>query len=266
MDWNFRGITEMMKARNLGLVLGAALVLFAGSLASAAFVKGVPIADSTFNMTSGGVVLYTQLDDPSGSAWTDQDFEAIYAAYSSEGADDFVVGDAAGWDLTTLNTPGLQSGGGSPSFVNHFFYADGGGVPGAVLADCDFPGNASFTHNLGDIAADVTGCHTPAGSTWFSQSVRQDFVPFGQHYWATRLTAANTPAVFRNPGNGFGSGCLDWAPANSVCLMAGADFLFEVVGENPIPPTTPAVGPFGIALMVLGLGAGSAYVMRRRNA
>jgi hypothetical protein len=255
----------MMKARNFSLVLGAALVLFAGSFASAAFVKAVS-ASPTVNFVSGGDVLYSQLDDPSGYVFTDQQFEAVYAAYSAEGGDDFTVGDAAGWDLTTIHTPGFQTAGGSPFFVNHFFYLDAAGIPGAVVDDCAFPQNSNFVHDLGNISANVEGCNVEAGINWFSQQVRQDFVPFGQHYWATRLSAAGIPAVWRNPGNGFGSGCLDWAPANAVCGMVGQDFQFELTGGVREAPPTPAVGPFGIALMVLGLGAGSAYVMRRRSA
>jgi hypothetical protein len=258
-----------MKARNFALVLGAALVLVAGSFAQAAFVSKVPYS-GTFTMPSGGDVLFSQLDDPSGSAWTDQEFEAVYAAYNSEGGDDFNVSDAAGWDLTTINTPGIQTAGGTPFFTNHFFYADGGGAPGAVLDGCDFPANTSFTHDLGDLSTDVTGCNTPGGINWFSQNVRQDFVPFGQHFWATRASSNGSEAVFRNPGNGFGSGCLDWAPANTVCGMTGSDFQFELLGAvrtgGDPGGQVPAVGPFGIALMVLGLGAGSAYVMRRRSA
>jgi len=262
----------MMKARNFALVLGAALVLFSGGLTSAAFVKSVHCSGAGACQVTGvsvGGVLWSQTDDPSGSAFTDQQFEAVYAAYSAEGADDFDVTDAVGWDLTTLATPGLQTSGGSPFFVNHFFYADAAGLPGAVLPGCDFPANTNFTHDLGNITVNVEGCNVEQGVNWFSQQVRQDFQPFGQHFWATRLNFLNNPGAFRNPGNGFGSGCIDWAPANTACGMIGSDFQHEGSGKpraTAAPGPVPAVGPFGIALMVLGLGAGSAYVMRRRSA
>lgn len=257
----------MMKARNFALVLGAALVLFAGSFASAAFTAKATCSDCTMALAGGGDVLYSQLDDPSGYVFTDQEFEAVYAAYSSEGADDFNVGDAAGWDLTTIATPGLQTAGGTPFFTNHFFYTDAGGAPGAVISGCDFPASTNFVHDLGDLLTTIDGCNVEAGVNWFSQSVRQDFVPFGQHFWATRLSSNGNESVWRNVGNGFGNNCLDWLPSNSVCGMNGSDFQFELSGNvRTGPGTVPAVGPFGIALMVLGLGAGSAYVMRRRNA
>jgi hypothetical protein len=261
-------MTEMMKSKNFGLVIGVALVLFAGSLASAAFVKQMA-NNGQVTAPAGGTVLYDQLDDPSGSAFTDQAFEAAYAAYDATGADDFVVA-GGGWDISSIVTPGsVTVAGSNPFFVNHAFYADGGGQPGAVLTDCDFPGNLNFASaGDGDLTTDVD-CSAPAGATWVSQNVRLDFNPFGQHFWATRASAANSPSVWKNPGNGFGSGCLDWEPANAVCLQIGQDFLFQLLG-NPGPTTTsggvPAVGPFGVALMVLALGGGSAYVLRRRRA
>jgi len=53
--------------------------------------------------------------------------------------------------------------------------------------------------------------------------------------------------------------------------MTGEDFLFELSGwggcggcgggEGQIP----AINPFGAVLMVLALGGGSAYVLRRRH-
>jgi hypothetical protein len=264
----------MMKARNFSLILGVALVLFVGSFASAAFVKSRP-GDGQMSVGATGDVLYSQLDDPSGSAFTDQAFEAYYAAYDSEGAGDFTVTDAAGWDIDTINTPGTQTvAGTNPFFVNHFFYSDnpaGGntGLPGAVV--CAFPANTNFqSAGDGDISTTVD-CNLPAGVHWVSQQVRQDFNPFGQHFWATRLNAAPpSEGVFRNPGNGFGSGCLDWQPANTVCGMIGKDFLFELLGKprqvTTPTPGVPAIGPLGIAFMVLALGGGSAYVLGRRRA
>jgi hypothetical protein len=261
-------MTEMMKQKNFALVIGVALVLFAGSLASAAFTKQ-KTDPGQIDAPAGNIVLVDQLDDPSGNAFTDQAFEAPYAAYNGEMADDFVVTAASGWDITTIVTPGSNTvAGANPFSVNHSFYADAAGLPGAVLEDCAFPGNTNFVSpGNGDLTT-VVACNAPSGNAWFSQSVRQDFNPFGQHYWATRIGANGTPSVFRNPGNGFLTGCVDWQPANAVCGQAGADTLFQLLG-NERPADTggvPAVGPFGVALMILALGGGSAYVLNRRRA
>jgi hypothetical protein len=265
----------MRKTKNFALVLGAVLVLVAGSLASAQSVFQKQTAnDGTFVGSSQGETLYAQLDDPSGSAFTDQAFEAVYAAYDGTGADDFQVTSAIGWDVTTLNTPGaLQPPAGQvPFFVSNAFHADGGGIPGAALAGCSFPGNTSFTTDgTGDLSIDVTGCNLPPGETWVSQIVRLDFNPFGQHFWATRNTALGTPAQWQNPGDGFASGCTSWTNA-SLCGGIGADNLFEILGKERTATTTttttsgvPALGPLGIGVMLLALGGGSAYVLGRRR-
>jgi hypothetical protein len=99
-----RGIEEMMK-KNFAFVIGAALVLLAGSFASAAFQSSTNVS---VTMTPSGDVLYGQLDDPSGSAFSDQAFEGSYAAYDGTGADDFVVDAAGGWQIDAINTPGSR--------------------------------------------------------------------------------------------------------------------------------------------------------------
>lgn len=250
--------------KNFAIVLGVALVLVAGSFSMAAM--NSKMAYSGAATGSGGDVLYSQLDDPSGSAFTDQTFEAPYAGYDGTGADDFVV-TGFGWNISVIATPGSQTNAGSnPFFINQAFYADAAGLPGAILADCDFPGNTDFASaGDGDIVANVD-CDAAAGTAWVSQSVRQDFNPFGQHFWATQASTAGTEYVWRNPGNGFGNNCLDWGPSNAVCGLGGLDVMFELLGVVEIPPPTPAVGPFGVAVLILALGSGSAYVLRRRRA
>ena len=249
------------------VVLG--ILLLASTAASAAMVDSMAYTGAA--QGSAGDVLFSQLDDPTGNASTDQAFEAAYAAYDSDGGEDFIVTDGFNWDLETLFTPGsLSTAGSNPFFVNNLFYADAGGIPGAVLSGCDFTANTNVTSaGDGDLTMDVTGCNVPQGSAWMSQSVRMDFNPLGQHYWATRVsTGGNYPGVWKNPGNAFATGCLDWQPKNAVCGFGGDDWMFELTGienEGGGEDGVPAIGPFGALLMIVSLGAGSAYVLRRRR-
>ena len=249
--------------RKVIVVLG--LLLLASTAVSAAMVESRAYTNNS-SFVATGDVLWSQLDDPSGSAFTDQGFEAAYAAYDATGADDFVV-DAASWDLTELFIPGsVTVPGANPFFINNAFYADAGGVPGAVL--CDFTANTSFSSaGDGDITIDVSGCNIPSQTAWVSNQVRQDFNPFGQHYWATRNASNSQEGVWTNPGNGFGNGCLDWQPMNTVCGTTGADWMFELAGSvgGGGGEGVPAIGPFGAVLLIVSLGAGSAYVIRRRR-
>jgi hypothetical protein len=248
--------------------LTTVLVTFLLFTTSAVYAQPVRSAPYTGNPTgtSSGNVLWSQLDDPTGSGFTDQAFEAPYAAYDSWGADDFVVADGFAWELESLLIPGeFTVAGANPAFVNVVFFSN---VAGVHLDGCEFIGNTNFTRDGSDMTIDVSGCTAPGfGATWASHQVRMDFDPLGQHFWATRASAAGDfPAIWKNPGNGFGSGCVEWQPANAVCGMTGEDFLFELSGSEVIfGDGIPAVGPFGVVVLLLSLGAGSTYVLRRRQ-
>lgn len=254
----------MMKAKYFVLLVGAVLLVGTASAATMSPIGSDP-TPAAFTATA---VLYDQTSDPSGNGAPDQAFEVTYAAYDAEGADDFEVTDAEGWDVDGANTPG--SGGGS-AFVNVAFYADAGGVPAATAeTGCDYDGLTSYTDTVGDLEITFDVCNLGPGLYWYNQMVRQDFNPNGQHFWSNRSVASNNPAVWRNPGDGFASGCVDWEQMQ-ICGVGGGepDFLFQILGEVRDPGTTsggvPAVGPFGMLMMVLALGGGSGYVLARRR-
>jgi hypothetical protein len=194
----------------------------------------------------------------------------VYAAYNSEGADDFTVSGGP-WNVGGVNTPGI---GGGSIHVNIVFYADAGGTPaGAPVAGCDYQGVTDYTDAAGDLSINLSPtCVLPNGTFWVAQEVRQDFTTAGQHFWGNRTVQTGNPGMWRNPGNGFGLGCTDWTPQTTCGVGGGAspDFLFEIVDDtvgttDTGTTTTPAVGPFGMLMTVLALGGGSAYVIARRR-
>jgi hypothetical protein len=257
----------MMKVRNVSLMVGAAVLLFAGSVVPAAVMQGSAGSNTqTPHFVSGGTVLYSQLDFPANGA-PDQLFEALYAAYSAEGADDFVV-TGGPWAVGGLNTPG--STGGTSISVNVTFYADAGGAPaGSPVAGCEYLGVTDYTDAGGDLSVNLSPtCSLSNGTYWVAQETRQDFATNGQHFWSNRSVQSNGESNWRNPGNGFGTGCTDWTPQTTCGVGGGTnpDFLFELTTEDVVVTTvTPAVGPFGMLMTVLALGGGSAYVLARRR-
>jgi hypothetical protein len=262
----------MMKVRNVSLLVGAAVLLFSVSIVPAVQMQSQKAGgnNNVPHFPSGGTVLYSQLDAASGNGAPDQEFEAVYAAYSSEGADDFQVSGGP-WNVGGLNTPGI---GGGSIHVNVVFYADAGGTPAAApVAGCDYQGVTDYTDAAGDLSINLNPpCVLNNGTFWVAQEVRQDFTTAGQHFWGDRNVQSGSEGVWRNPGNGFGLGCTDWTP-KTVCGVGSAtapDFLFELTGPDGQDTTTtttgtPAVGPFGMLMTVLALGGGSAYVMARRR-
>jgi len=252
-------------------VLSAIVALLVISPAAAGTVPAGRSDPGATALPSGGDALYSQLDDPSGWFYPDQAFETYFLHYDSEGADDFVVESPTGWAIDTVFTPGLETTiSQNPVhpilFVATGFYSDGGHIPFLPIEDCQFPANPFFADDEGDLTIEVD-CSLPPGRFWVSQQVRMDagYVDFSRHWWATRQSAENSPAAWRNPGGEFAYQCLDWRPASLVCNMTGEDFLFELRGEELPANPVPAVGPLGLVGLVLSVSAGGLYLLRRRR-
>lgn len=250
-----------MMSPHVGICGSLAVVASSLVISQPALERQVP-DEGTMNVSSTGYeVLHSQLDGASGEAFWDIDYVSGEDNYDAAAADDFIVTSPAGWDVRHIFTPGMVQAGEGIVWVNTTFYADAGGLPGAPLPDCDFPANLDFTTDgTGDLSINVD-CNAPAGVVWFSQQVRTlDSEPF--HHWSTRNSAAGNPFVWKNPGNGFGTGCIDWTPAE-LCGSDSADTLFEVYGQENGSGGVPAIGPLGIVFLLLILGCSSAYVLGR---
>ncbi len=216
-------------------------------------------------------ILYDQTDYASSeNGLFDQRVEDIYSAYDSQAADDFVVTSPAGWDVDTVVTLGKQVPiGSAPTVLQHVhlsFHADLGGIP-ADSPDCDRPGLVDFDEEHGDLVVRLSQpCHLPSGQWWLVQQVRQDlFVPGGGfHYWSARTQQSQHPAVWRNPVDFFGTGCVDWTPATLCEYYTDPDVRFQLRGQPTASEPVPAVGPLGAFLLLLALGSGGSYLLSRR--
>jgi len=221
--------------------------------------------------TGGDIVLWDQTGQYGYWAFPDQDFEAAFDTYDAEGADDFLVTFPNGWDINQINILGFYSPGPGPAQATSVaVYPDAGGTPAAAPI-CDYPLLGTFTDYGGAFLIPLpTPCSVGPGTYWVSHSARQDVVPFGQHFWVTSTSGNLNDAVWRNPGNGFGTGCTDWDsiltcfPDEDPPLVA-SDWIFQIVGQERAEPV-PAINRVGLALLLAALMAGSFLVFRRRSA
>ncbi|MDY7094332.1 MAG: hypothetical protein SX243_15285 [Acidobacteriota bacterium] len=219
----------------------------------------------------GAMDLYDQTDNASGNGAPDQNFEAAYDAYDAEGADDFDVTWPDGWVIQQVRTVGTT--GGTSDSININFYADAGGAP-AGTPTCtydDIPitagaGTGSFTVDL------PTDCVLPMGLHWVAVQTNHNFAAAGQHFWSNRTVQTNAESVWRNPGDGFGSGCTTFTPQTTCGVGGGTnpDFLFVVngvLGEPPPPPgiEIPTLDVVGLLLLIGALALGALFLMRRRQ-
>lgn len=213
--------------------------------------------------TGPNIILYDQTDFASGNGYPDQDFEAAFDAYDCEAADDFEVTFPTGWDVNEVAVVGTNQLG-PPVDITIRFYPDNGGLPDAAPI-CDYPDLTSFVGS-GSITTTLPApCSLAPGFYWVSHQVQQDFLTAGQHFWSNRTVVSNSPGVWRNPGNGFATGCTDWAPAGTVCGVGGGfnDALFQIIGVEGASgvPAMPWAGLAALLAILLGIS----YVMLRRR-
>ncbi|PLX12524.1 MAG: hypothetical protein C0598_05775, partial [Marinilabiliales bacterium] len=163
---------------------------------------------SAFNNTRA--VLYDQISNPgTDGGITAQDFEASFDIYDAEGADDFTVPTGEMWVVDNVQVLGSYSTTGPCVLANVRFYADNAGSVGALLFEhLAATATPDATGNL-DISIPATALS--AGTYWVSVQGKMDFGTGGQWYWSRQAAPTiGNEFMWRNPGDGFGSGNTSW--------------------------------------------------------
>lgn len=185
---------------------------------------------------NGSTVLYSQTTGTyDGSAVTSNSISTD--DYDSFAADDFTVTDAAGWSVSAFNfnVSFRQFSADPGTTYNVHVYSDASGVPNDTAAALCGGDELTGTLSSGDTALSVAlpaACSLPAGHYWVVLQANINFATAGnQMYWSafSPATVPGTAAQWKNPGDGFGSGCTSWSPSTS-CDLTGNTFGFEVVG------------------------------------
>lgn len=265
-----------MSSRNVFILAAIGCLLATSAVAqleSAAGTSGI----ANFPVPEGdSVVLVDQTDSASGNGAPDQDFEAAYDVYDSEAADDFNVDFPDGWTINQINTVGTTGTPGAATVAINM-YEDNGGTPDGGAIVCTYSGVVPTTDNLGSFTIDLPEpCVLPTGLHWVAIQTNQNFGANGQHFWSNRSVDNNAPGHWRNPMDGFGTGCVDWSVAGTTCAIGGGfnDLLFSLVGMEggsgpeppPVPPTeVPTLGQFGLAALLLSLLGVGIFRIRRRS-
>ena len=188
------------------------------------------------NRPSGGNVLYDQ-SGTTVNGIPSQNFESTFDAYDTAGADDFVVTDATGWDISGFNFQISPSASppGDPSTATYDIdvYTDAAGLPSGTTV-CSYnalPGTVDPGITSLSVALPST-CHLDPGTYWVSMIVNLDFQVGGQIFWSTDLrTGLGADAAWENPGGGFGIGCTTWTD-NATCGAGSGETTteFQVIG------------------------------------
>jgi hypothetical protein len=176
-----------------------------------------------------------------------QQFEPAMATLDDQAADDFVLTTGIGAIyMTGLRVMGDYSAGGGPaSSFNVYFYQNGSGnFPGAAIAQfMDLP----YTGTPPEFVICLPYLfHISPGTYWISVQANQDFNPNGQWFWRNRTIQSRSGAVWQNPANGYGTGCVTWN-RKSACMpdQVWPDQVFQILGfrEGPTPSPKPISTP-----------------------
>lgn len=158
---------------------------------------------------------------PDGNGLTSQNFETAFDAYDANGLADFKITGGKCKAKTVDITGSFSTGGPSTgATVNIYKGAAGAGSP-----KCTGTGGGSGPN----FSVKLSGkCKLKKGTYSVTAQSNQDFGTAGQWYWSTTGELVGNEDMWRNPGNGFGTGCTDYG-TNGVCLgYPGTEYLVSV--------------------------------------
>ena len=174
--------------------------------------------------------LYDQTGFDSGTGFVSQNFEATFDVYDCEGADDFIVPDGSTWVVKEVDIEGnTGDGDGRADSENVVFYKDKHGKPGKVVARFDgIVGLQTFGAFVIDLGK---GVRLKPGRYWLSMQVNEIFNEDGEWYWEMSTVQLLKPSVWRNPGDGFATGCTDWRVQTDCYDYVTGDQMFALKGR-----------------------------------
>ncbi len=198
------------------------------------------------------VVLYDQLNNAGTFSTNSQQFEAANAAFNNQAADDFAVPAGQNWQVTQVDAQGVYFNGPGPaaSFNVYFYTSVVSGtytIPGAPVYTAT---GQTYLNTAGVFAITLGSPPTLAGGSTYYVSVQaqQNFTPAGQWGWTNRTVQSTGLAAWRNPGGGFGPGCVNW-DRRTFCVgqPTEPDQMFRlngnIVGGGGCPSATNTAVP-----------------------
>ncbi len=189
-------------------------------------------------------VLFNNVDETSPQSINSQNFNASNDAFDAMAADDFVVPAGETWTITGALVRGTQDGATPATTADVKFFTDSGGAPGTEIPT---PGTATAT-DYPRMNLTFAGPTLTAGTYWFGVSAVLDpgaSPPFSQWYWSENSEQFGSKSVYRNPGDGFQSGCTSFTTKSSCVFTVGApthpapDQSFNLSGTRTVTVTPP---------------------------
>ncbi len=220
-----------MHARLLPAVGVSALALVAAAAfaptANASSTHVSPSHHGTATPIQGAAVrptCFSNLEGDTGDALTSQNFESDFDVYDAMGADNFTLRNKC--NASSIVVVGQYYNGIGPAdSENVTFYANDHGAPGDVISAQTVAG---VDNGLGSFTIPLDPIHLAPGRYWVSVQVNMDLTVGGQWGWENTANQAGKPALWQNPGDGFGTGCTTWSNLETCLGAPGPDLMFAV--------------------------------------
>lgn len=187
----------------------------------------------------------SQVDGGNGN--TSQIFEASNTAYNNELADDFTAPTGTNKVCRVKILGSTSSGGNLSNDPDAKFiltvYSNTGNLPGTVVFSEIYTLATVYNSStqVVDMPVSISHVITPGQKYWVSVRAQAGFALGGQWYWTnSNATQQGEKFVWRNPGNGFSSGCTTWTDA-SACMSTFGPDLYMLVEFSDILGTKETV-------------------------
>jgi hypothetical protein len=205
---------------------GLATVALAGGLVltpAAAASRPSPTAAASawsHSQTDFTRTCYAQPDHDMFNGVISQNWEPAFDAYDSQAADDFVLNKACRRPLLDIDGSYGEGTGTADSF-NVTIYRAGKHGPGGVVRYLAAIAYTDTCHDLGCVQIRL-GKKLKAGHWWISVQANLSWSETGSMWsWWTNATVRQAGAVWRNPADGFQTGCTTYTDL-ITCMDEGS--------------------------------------------
>jgi hypothetical protein len=167
----------------------------------------------------------------------------------AQSADDFTIPEGQTWTIDKLLVGGSSTGAIVLNAMHVVVYNDNGGVPGTQVYT-----SGPITPLSGTVKADVelilpASVNFGPGKYWVSVYAQSPVGGAGQWFWKTTTSVTGSQSHFKDAGNVFGRGLLNWTPQSTAFappVIAPQDLIFILMGKGTgLNAATPAA-PTGL--------------------
>ena len=171
------------------------------------------------------------------------------ATASNVAADDFIMSSSC--IVGSITIPVAYTGNTAAVPVTWTFriYDDQPGSPGSTIASSAVNTTTTSGSGTATVTASFPGVSLPANVRFWVSAQAKVSADKHKAYWGT-ANIQNLPAMWENPGGGFGVGCTTWTVISS-CLGITDDLAFTLLSGSagtPVPCYSQLNGPYGPAL------------------